>query len=159
MSIEMKSSRSRASLRTIASCAAEIATCLALASCFTACGGPEPEIRARLSKRELVIFNRGKSLSTPCWSCHDLYGEQNKVGPYLTGMYGRKAGGARFGAYSPAMKNSNIVWSDATLRAYLMDVTGFIPGTTMNAPGPSNRADVDALIFYLRLVTSAPRDP
>jgi cytochrome c len=151
----MKSRESNATFDT----AAWVMICLALASSISACGGPEPEIRARLSEREREIFDRGKRLSTPCWACHDLYGEQNKVGPYLSGLYGRTAGSARFAGYSQAMKNSNVIWNDASLRAFLLNVSGYIPGTSMNATGPAGRVDVDALVFYLGQVTASTSDP
>jgi cytochrome c len=125
------------------------AICLALALWVAACGGPESEIRKRLSEPELKVFNRGVILSTPCWTCHDLYGEQNKVGPHLKDIIGRRAGTANFGGYSQAMKDSNITWNEENLAAFLIDVSATIPGTTMNSNGPSNPADAAALAFYL----------
>ncbi|MBW2290981.1 MAG: c-type cytochrome [Deltaproteobacteria bacterium] len=119
------------------------------------CGGPEREIRARLSPAEVDLFNRGQRLSTPCWNCHDLYGEQNKVGPYLAGLYRRKAGSANFPGYSEAMKRSEVVWDERSLRAFLLNASSFIPGTTMVASGPRSSADVGALVFYLKHVTQA----
>lgn len=122
------------------------------------CGGPEGEIRKTLTEAERVQFDLGQRLSTPCWSCHDLYGEQNKVGPYLSGLYGRAAGTADFPGYSQAMKASGVVWNERSLRAFLLDPSHFVPGTTMVASGPRNAADVAALVFYLRHITSKP-DP
>ena len=55
-----------------------------MAFAIAGCGGPEREIRKTLNASELALFDRGQRLSTPCWSCHDLYGEQNKVGPFLS---------------------------------------------------------------------------
>jgi cytochrome c len=119
------------------------------------CGGPEAEIRAGLSAAERETFDRGQRLSTPCWSCHDLYGEQNKVGPYLAGVYGRKAGSANFPGYSEAMKDSGVVWNERSLRAFLLNTNGFIPGTNMVSSGPQSSSDVGALVFYLMHVTRA----
>lgn len=120
-----------------------------------ACGGPEAEIRANLNAAELETFSRGQQLSTPCWSCHDLYGEQNKVGPYLSGLYGRRAGSIRFPGYSEAMKTSGIIWNERSLRAYLLNPSSFVPGTSMVSSGPRSPAEVEALVFYLQLVTRA----
>ena len=121
---------------------------------LSACGGPEGEIRKTLSASERSLFDQGQRLSTPCWSCHDLYGKQNKVGPYLAGLYGRKAGTANFPSFSEAMKSSGVVWNERSLRSFLLDTSGFIPGTTMVASGPRGAADVSALVFYLKHVTS-----
>jgi cytochrome c len=131
-------------------------TSLLAASLFVlACGGPEREIRAQLSPADRNLFDRGQRLSTACWSCHDLYGEQNKVGPYLAGLYGRKAGSANFPGYSEAMRRSGVTWDEASLRSFLLNTHGVIPGTTMVASGPGNSADVAALVFYLKYVTRA----
>jgi cytochrome c len=119
------------------------------------CGGPEREIRSRLSAAERDLFDRGQRLSTPCWSCHDLYGEQNKVGPYLAGLNGRRAGSANFPGYSASMKRSGVVWDERSLRSYLLNPSAFIPGTTMVASGPGNPVDSSALVFYLMHVTKA----
>ena len=123
--------------------------------CSLGCGGPEREIRGRLSPAERDRFDRGQRLSTACWSCHDLYGEQNKVGPYLAGFYGRDAGSANFPGYSEPMKRSGIIWDERSLRAYLSNPSGLIPGTTMVASGPQNPGDLSALVFYLRHVSQA----
>ena len=72
-------------------------------------------------------------------------------------LYGRRAGSIRFAGFSQAILDSNIVWDDGTLRAYVANPSGFIPGTTMNASGPPNRADLDALVYYLGLVTAKRR--
>ncbi|MFB0978366.1 MAG: c-type cytochrome [Myxococcota bacterium] len=121
---------------------------------ITACGGPEREIRKTLSEGEREVFDRGQRLSTPCWSCHDLYGKQNKVGPYLAGLYGRAAGSAQYPGYSKAIQESGVIWDEGTLRSFLVDPAGFIPGTTMAASGPRGGSDVRALVFYLKHVTS-----
>ncbi|MCP5041291.1 MAG: cytochrome C [bacterium] len=122
---------------------------------ISACGGPEGEIRATLSPSERERFDRGRRLSTPCWSCHDLYGEQNKVGPYLAGFYGRRAGSARFPGYSEGLKASGIVWDDRSLRRFLINPTSVVPGTTMVGRGPQGPGDVDALVFYLKHISRA----
>lgn len=118
------------------------------------CGGPEGEIRERLSAADRATFDRGQRLSTPCWSCHDLYGKQNKVGPYLAGLYGRRAGSADFPGYSDAMKESGVVWNERSLRAFLLNASGFMPGTTM-VSGPQSAGEVGALVFYLKHVSLA----
>lgn len=134
--------------------AAGLSTLLAVIG-LSACGGPEREIRAGLTPAERARFDRGQQLSTPCWSCHDLYGQQNKVGPYLAGVYGRRAGSAQFPGYSDALKASGVVWDDRSLRAFLMNPSSYIPGTNMVEAGVRGAGDADALAFYLKLVSRA----
>ncbi len=128
---------------------------LGLAVTLFACGGPEREIRSSLSEPDRRRFDLGQRLSTPCWSCHDLYGEQNKVGPYLAGVYGRRAGAASFPGYSFAMRASSITWDERSLREFLLEPQRVVPGTTMVASGPRSMGEVDALVFYLKHVSQA----
>jgi len=123
----------------------------------SACDARMREIRSGLSADELRLFDRGAELSSPCWACHDFYGTQNKVGPHLTGLYGRRAGESTFGGYSEALRQSGVVWDDATLDRFLASPQRFAPGTTMVSPGIPNAADREALRFYIEQVTSAPR--
>ncbi len=128
----------------------------ALAACLAtlvACDSRVREIRSTLSDADLLRFDRGQKLSAPCWACHDFYGTQNKVGPHLTGIYGRPAGSASFPGYSAAMRGSGIVWGRSSLDRYLASPQGLVPGTNMVAPGISGAADRDALLFYMELVT------
>ncbi|MFX7894976.1 cytochrome c family protein, partial [Acinetobacter baumannii] len=52
-------------------------------------------------------------------------------GPQLNGLLGRKAGSLPGYAYSPAMKASGLVWTEATLTAFLRDPNAVVPGTKM----------------------------
>ena len=133
--------------------------CLLLCALFAlACDGRAREIRAGLSDADLQRFNRGQQLSSPCWSCHDFYGTQNKIGPYLSGIYGRRAASGEFGGYSDALLQSMIVWDDRTLGDFLRSPQQTVPGTTMVSPGVASGGDLDALLFYMTLATAAPTD-
>ena len=133
-------------------CRVLVLVCLLL--CLqVACDSRVREIRSGLSDPELLLFDRGQKLSSPCWACHDFYGTQNKVGPHLSRLYGRRVGESSFPGYSEAMRRSGIVWNDRTLARFLTNPQGFVPGTTMVSPGIASRADLDAMLFYMRQVT------
>jgi cytochrome c len=95
---------------------------------------------------------RGKTLFTRCGSCHAVT-EQNKVGPHLSGVFGRTAGTVAGARYSKAMTASGMRWDERTLDAFLTEPTNVLPGTTMSAklPNPQDRADV---IAYLKTLVS-----
>lgn len=131
-----------------------IGSALALSAAgLPACDARVREIRSRLSDADLQRFDRGNKLATPCWACHDLYGTQNRIGPHLSGLFGRRAGESTFGAYSEALRQTGVRWNAATLDRFLASPQRFVPGTTMVSPGLADPADRAALIFYLEQVT------
>ncbi len=95
----------------------------------------------------------GEGVYKRCAACHSLMPGQHGLGPSLAGVFGRKAGSAEGYAYSPAMTNSDVVWSEETIDAHLKDVKGFIPGNKMGALFPNGVPDADerdAVIAYLK---------
>ena len=91
---------------------------------------------------------RGQELyQTMCMSCHSI--DYNGVGPAHKGLFGRKAGSRADYLYSPAVKSSNIVWTDKTLDKWLSNPEKLIPGQKMGfiVPAAKDRAD---LIAYLK---------
>jgi cytochrome c len=91
----------------------------------------------------------GKKVFAKCAVCHVVDKPQNKVGPTLHGVIGRPAGAVEGFKYSDAMKNSGLVWDEATIDQYLADPKGFVKGNKMAFAGlkkPEDRANVIAYI-------------
>jgi cytochrome c len=65
------------------------------------------------------------------------------------GVWGRKAGSAAGFVYSPALRNSSVVWTDDTLVRWLANPQDVIPGQRMNfrVATAEDRADI---VAYLR---------
>ncbi len=98
----------------------------------------------------------GKVVSSKCIACHSFAPGQNKLGPSLAGVVGRKAGAVPGFTYSPAMKASNLTWDAATLDRYLTNPRAVVPGTRMifgGIPAPADRAN---LIAYLGAGAKTP---
>ncbi|WP_181763354.1 cytochrome c family protein [Mesorhizobium sp. B2-4-15] len=92
--------------------------------------------------------DRGKTIFNRCTACHSVTG-QDKVGPHLNGIVGRKAGSVAGAHYSKALVNAAITWDDASLDAFLTAPAKFVPGTSMTVSVP-NKTDRDDLIAYLK---------
>ena len=75
------------------------------------------------------------------------------TGPKLHGLVGRKAGTSAGYAYSDAMKNSGIVWDEATLAEYNRDPKDKVPGTKMLFNGVKNAGQLADLVAYLKEAT------
>ena len=118
-----------------------------------ACDSRSREIKARLSPEDAALYDRGRLLSTECWSCHDLYQKNTKVGPHLVGIFGREVGSVPGFPYSEGFARSRLVWDRQTISAFLSNVPGFIPGTNMVARSVSSPPELRALVFYLEHAT------
>ena len=97
----------------------------------------------------------GKTLFThKCSICHSAVEGQNKIGPSLWGVVGRKAGSLPGYSYSDAMKNANRTWDEATLSDYLTNPRQKIPGVKMIFVGLPAEADRQNVIAYLSTLKS-----
>ena len=97
----------------------------------------------------------GQKVFQRCQACHTVgEGGPNKVGPNLWGFFGTEAASRDNGyRYSDALRDSGIVWDEATLDEFLANPRKAVPGTRMGFPGlrnPDQRADV---IEYLKGAT------
>jgi cytochrome c len=94
--------------------------------------------------------NHGKSVYQACMGCHSL--DDDDVGPRHRGVVGRTAGSVPGYAYSPALKNSHIVWSRDTLDRWLTNPQALVPGAKMffSMSNAQDRADVIAYLSEQR---------
>lgn len=93
----------------------------------------------------------GKAAFRKCASCHQVGpSARGAFGPHLTGIFGRPAAATKDYNYSPAMKNSGIVWTDSTLAAFLKAPADVVPGNKMRFWGISNEKQIADLLAYLR---------
>ena len=93
----------------------------------------------------------GKKQFAPCSACHTIdKGGPNKIGPNLHGIIGKRSGTNRADfAYSNAMKNANITWTEEELMKYLVKPMEYVKGTKMPFVGVPNeqvRANIVAFV-------------
>ena len=96
---------------------------------------------------------RGEKLFSRCSGCHTVNG-QNRAGPTLQGVLGRKAGSIEGARYSNALSQSDLIWTEENLDAYLTAPATLVRGTTMTMR-INNAQDRQDIIAYLKSLPSA----
>jgi len=89
----------------------------------------------------------GETIYSRCLACHAL--AYDRTGPRHCGLFGRRAGSVPGFAYSDAMQDSNIVWTERTLDRFLANPLKAVPGTTMGYAGIGDARERADLIAYL----------
>ncbi len=100
--------------------------------------------------------SRGSRLFRKCAACHTVTADDgHKAGPSLEGLFGRVAGSRPDYPYSPALRASRMVWTEATV-AKLFEVgpAALVPGSKMPLQRMPNAADRAELIDYLKRITA-----
>jgi cytochrome c2 len=90
-----------------------------------------------------------EAFATKCAVCHSLQAGQHMTGPSLHDLAGRAAGTAPGFNFSMSMSASGILWSAATLDAFLTSPQSYLRGTVMPFGGIKNTAERAALVCYL----------
>lgn len=105
------------------------------------------------SKGGIDVAAGKRTFEARCASCHNV-GPNARAGfaPQLNGIVGRRAGATPDYRYSPAMKSSDVVWTEQNLRAFVQDPQEVVPGTSMGFWGLSDENEVASLVAYLRTV-------
>jgi len=116
-----------------------IATALAMSIAFAQAAAAADDASAE------QVFNNN------CRTCHTWKKDDNRLGPNLHGIIGRKAGSVAGFAYSPAMKSSGITWDEATLDKFIAKPDGVVADNNMKPfTGISDAATRKAIIEFLK---------
>jgi len=93
----------------------------------------------------------GQNSFALCQICHAVgEGAQNKLGPILNGLDGRRSGGVAGYDYSDALKNAGIVWSEATFKEFIANPAAKVPGTKMTLSFTRGDKDATDLWAYVK---------
>jgi len=121
-----------------------VITAVSLAVALLAAAQPalaqEPTGKTAAADDGQLAFNNA------CRTCHTLREGDNRLGPNLHGIVGRKAGSLPNFAYSSAMKDAGLVWDKATLDRFIANPEQVVSGHKMKPYGGIASADDRAKI-------------
>ncbi len=104
----------------------------------------------------------GALFNKECAACHRIGPEaKNRVGPRLTGIFGRRAGAAEDFSYSKSMARmgaDGLTWTLETLDAYIENPKALVSGTRMNYRGLADENDRADLLAFLREWSDKPQN-
>ena len=92
-----------------------------------------------------------------CRECHSFLKDDNRLGPSLYGVVGRKAGAEPGYGYTQSLKDSGVTWDEPTLDKWIANPGAVIPGNGMSPPygGVADPAIRQRIIAFLK--TLAPK--
>ena len=90
-----------------------------------------------------------KIFQTQCGICHAVEAGQNRIGPTLFGVVGRRSGSVPGFNYTADHKKLDVTWDAATLDKYLANPRVMVPDTSMIYAGLKDAAERADLVAYL----------
>jgi cytochrome c len=95
-----------------------------------------------------VAFNNA------CRTCHSFKAGDNRLGPSLHGIVGRKAGSMEGFAFSSAMKSSGITWDPSNLDQFIENPEKVVHGNGMKPfGGIADAGERKKIVDYLGTLT------
>ncbi|WP_338026532.1 c-type cytochrome [Bradyrhizobium acaciae] len=92
-----------------------------------------------------------QAFNNSCRTCHTVKEGDNRAGPNLHDIIGRKAGSVAKFPYSEAMKSSGIVWDESTLLRFIEDPEAVVSGNGMKPyTGVRSAEDRAKIVAFLK---------
>jgi cytochrome c len=87
-----------------------------------------------------------------CRQCHSYKQGDNRLGPSLYGVVGRKSGTApSYGNYSDSLKNAGITWTPEQLEKWIADPEAVVPNNNMKPyPGVADADQRRQIVEFLK---------
>ena len=102
-------------------------------------------------------INHGEKVFKKCSACHLVNkGGDNKIGPALYGVLGRKVASIESYKYSKAMASYDKKWTFEEMNGYLKKPQRYIKGTKMAFAGLRKEKDRASVILYLNKNSDNP---
>jgi cytochrome c len=95
------------------------------------------------------------TFNNACRTCHTTKEGDNRLGPNLHNIIGRKAGSLQNYGYSSAMKGADFVWDKEKLDRFIAKPDEVVPGNNMKPYGGLTSAkDRTKVIVFLESLTT-----
>lgn len=92
-----------------------------------------------------------EAYNNACRTCHSVKSGDNRLGPSLAGIVGKKAGSESGYQYSPSLKDSGVTFDEATLDKFITNPDSVVPGNNMKPyTGISDAALRAKIIAFLK---------
>ena len=102
-------------------------------------------------------ISHGEKVFKKCSACHLVNkGGENKIGPALYGVIGRKVASKKDYKYSKAMASYDKNWTFEEMNGYLKKPQSYIKGTKMAFAGLRKEKDRASVILYLNQNSDNP---
>jgi cytochrome c len=122
-------------------------------------GGP---VFAEEEAQSIGDAERGAEVFRQCIGCHQVGPDaQNRAGPHLNNIFGRRAGSVEGFDYSRAMERvsaDGLIWDIDLLDAYIENPRVLVSGTRMSFRGLKDVQDRHDVLAYLRQFSASPQD-
>jgi cytochrome c len=110
-----------------------------------------------LAPQNADVASGQQAFNNLCRTCHSTREGDNRLGPHVWGIIGRKAGSLPNYSYSSAMKGADFVWDEEKLERFIAKPDETVPGNNMKPYGGLASAESRVkLIAFLKTLTHAP---
>lgn len=101
---------------------------------------------------EQEMGDAGKvAFNNACRTCHSFKEGDNRLGPTLHGIVGRKAGSVEGFQFSSAMKSSGITWDEGKLDQFIANPDNVVHGNAMKPfGGIADASEREKIVGYLK---------
>ncbi|WP_246562882.1 c-type cytochrome [Bradyrhizobium liaoningense] len=91
-----------------------------------------------------------QAFNNSCRTCHSVKEGDNRLGPNLSKIIGRKAGSLPNYNYSPSMKEAGFVWDPDKLARFMVKPDEVVSGNKMQPYGGVSADEAAKVVAYLQ---------
>ncbi|MDA9505914.1 cytochrome C [Bradyrhizobium sp. CCBAU 11386] len=95
-----------------------------------------------------------QAFNNSCRTCHSVKEGDNRLGPNLSKIVGRKAGSLPDYNYSPSMKEAGFVWDQDKLTRFMVKPDEVVSGNKMQPYGGVSADEAAKVVAYLQAAGS-----